>query len=125
MSGSSSRLRINFALIWYSTDTTVFQTNYCSIFQRRISREGLLNEPEVTEIDPGLDDSIHQLSRSGAGTGEGSTDPLLQIPTQLSAVLTLKRQTGNAKQTADSSLTGNGRSGSLTPLLKRKRESIV
>ena len=124
MSGSSSRLRINFALIWYSTDTTVFQTNYCSIFQRRISREGLLNEPEVTEIDPaGLEDgSMHQLSRSGAGTGEGSTDPLLQIPTQLSAVLTLKRQ-ANAKQT-DSS-TGNGRSGSLTPLLKRKRESIV
>ena len=56
-----------------------------SPFQRRISREGLLNEAEVTEID--LDDSMHQLSRGG----DGSTDPLLQIPSQLSAVLTLKR----------------------------------
>ena len=56
-----------------------------SPFQRRISREGLLNEAEVTEID--LDESMHQLSRGG----DGSTDPLLQIPSQLSAVLTLKR----------------------------------
>jgi len=89
---------------------------------RRISREGLLNEPEVTEID--LDDSMHQLSRAGGGLeGSGSTDPLLQIPTQLSAVLTLKRHTqaGQHAKPTDSSSSNN----LLTPLLKRKRESIV
>ena len=79
------------------------------------------DEPEVTEID--LEDSMHQLSRSGDG---GSTDPLLQIPTPLSAVLTLKRHSGhqaNAKGQVETSYLKHN--GSLTPLLKRKRESIV
>ena len=90
------------------------------IFQRRISREGVLNEAggsmgsEVTAID--LDESMHQLSR---GTGnDGSSDPLLQIPTQLSAVLTMKR--GSPKHRRSQSKQIN-----TTPLLKRKRESIV
>ena len=68
----------------------------------------------------------------------GSTDPLLQIPTELSAVLTLKR---NGQQITTTSSTfrpqgaaGSGagaadadkKPGSKTPLLlKRKRESIV
>lgn len=91
------------------------------IFQRRISREGVLNEAggsmgsEVTAID--LDESMHQLSR---GTGnDGSSDPLLQIPTQLSAVLTMKRG-GSPKHRRSQSKQIN-----TTPLLKRKRESIV
>ena len=93
-----------------------------SPFQRRISREGLLNEPEVTEVD--LEESMHQLSR-GSGDG-GSTDPLLQIPTPLSAVLTLKRHSGHQANTKGQTETSSlQRNGSLTPLLKRKRESIV
>lgn len=71
---------------------------------------------------------MHQLSR-----GDGSTDPLLQIPTQLSAVLTLKRGNNGGKTTTNSAVAsstaersnGGSRSGLSTPLLKRKRESIV
>ena len=103
------------------------------IFQRRISREGLLNEASDggASAEINLDDSMHQLSRGG----DGSTDPLLQIPTQLSAMLTLKRQNNGSKskQTAVSSSTPAGSTadvrsavGATTPLLmKRKRESIV
>ena len=90
------------------------------IFQRRISREGVLNEAggsmgsEVTAID--LDESMHQLSR---GTGnDGSSDPLLQIPTQLSAVLTMKRGSPQHRRSQSKQI-------NTTPLLKRKRESIV
>ena len=84
------------------------------IFQRRTSKEGLL----VNEMD------------GGTFENSGSTDPLLQIPSQLSAVLTLKRGNSGSGgrprsrnlQVKTSSSTDNS---NRTPLLKRKRESIV
>ena len=83
-------------------------------FQRRTSKEGLL----VNEMD------------GGTFENSGSTDPLLQIPSQLSAVLTLKRGNSGSGgsprsrnlQVKTSSSTDNS---NRTPLLKRKRESIV
>ena len=71
----------------------------------------------------------------GEGGSSGSTDPLLQIPSQLSAVLTLKRG-GGPSSSASSNQSKKAKSGSTlishqsndsnrTPLLKRKRESIV
>ena len=88
-------------------------------FQRRTSREGLLNEME---------------GAFGEGGASGSTDPLLQIPSQLSAVLTLKRGGGSSsspsnaqskKAKSGSTLICQSNDSNRTPLLKRKRESIV
>ena len=70
---------------------------------------------EVTAID--LDESMHQLSR-GSGN-DGSSDPLLQIPTQLSAVLTMKRGSPQHRRSQSKQI------NTTSPLLKRKRESIV
>ena len=61
-----------------------------------------------------VEESMHQLSRGN----DGSSDPLLQIPTQLSAVLTLKRGSPQTRRSPSNPL-------NTTPLLKRKRESIV
>ena len=88
-------------------------------FQRRTSREGLLNTVET-------DFEEQQLQ------GEGSSDPLLQIPSELSAVLTLKRAIPSPLTAGKTQLTGSPSTASRassennqTPLLKRKRESIV
>jgi hypothetical protein len=92
-------------------------------FQRRTSREGLLSEAAPSTASE-LQDSLQQLSE---GT---SSDPLLQIPSELSAVLTLKRGVHlmgprrSPKQNSNSSDSA-GVGGNRTPLLKRKRESIV
>ena len=65
------------------------------------------------------------------GTFEsGSTDPLLQIPSQLSAVLTLKRGGsssggGGTRESPRSRNLASTDNSNRTPLLKRKRESIV
>ena len=75
-----------------------------------------MGSAEVTAID--LEESMHQLSR-GCGN-DGSSDPLLQIPTQLSAVLTMKRGSPTSRRSQSKSSQIN-----TTPLLKRKRESIV
>ena len=87
------------------------------IFQRRTSKEGLL----VNEMD------------GGTFENSGSTDPLLQIPSQLSAVLTLKRGNSGGGGTRESPRSRNLQvktssatdNSNRTPLLKRKRESIV
>ena len=86
------------------------------IFQRRTSKEGLL----VNEMD------------GGTFENSGSTDPLLQIPSQLSAVLTLKRGNNGGGGTRESPRSRNLQvktsstdNSNRTPLLKRKRESIV
>ena len=64
------------------------------------------------------------------GTFEsGSTDPLLQIPSQLSAVLTLKRGgsggTRESPRSRNLQVNASKDNSNRTPLLKRKRESIV
>ena len=69
------------------------------------------------------------------GDGSGSTDPLLEMPEELSAVLTLKRGVqirGGTKRGAGSSastvsgvVVEQSTRKLTTPLLKRKRESIV
>ena len=85
-------------------------------FQRRTSKEGLLNEMDGTF--------------EASGSNGGSTDPLLQIPSQLSAVLTLKRGSspggrGSRTSQVKSTATPASADSNRTPLLKRKRESIV
>lgn len=104
-----------------------------STLPRRLSREGLL-----CDIHPGPQSSIG--SQYGFPNGEGSTDPLLQIPQELSAVLTLKRgmhvHDSNGRHGRDGNKIGSLPRGmkssqeitlepKRTPLLKRKRESIV
>ena len=69
----------------------------------------------------------------GTFENSGSTDPLLQIPSQLSAVLTLKRGNSGGGGTRESPRSRNLQvktssatdNSNRTPLLKRKRESIV
>ena len=82
-----------------------------SLLQRNLNRD-------KGHFDPG--------KGAEPGGGVGSTDPLLQIPDELSAVLTLKRgvnlRSGLARS-AGSAPPDKGKS--RTPLLKRKRESIV
>ena len=108
---------------------TGFETLQKILFQRRTSKEGLIN-PD----DPPKDVTEDQI-------GSGSTDPLLQIPTEISAVLTLKRGGTSGPAMPGAAITtsstfrpaaaGNAKNspssgGSRTPLLlKRKRESIV
>ena len=101
--------------IWYYWSICEIRTT----FQRRTSKEGVISPapPEVGDEDE----------------GSGSTDPLLQIPTELSAVLTLKRggassargSTHSASSTFRPSTSGNSSDKNTPNLLKRKRESIV
>jgi hypothetical protein len=88
------------------------------------------------------------MAPSGTCAGTGSTDPLLQIPHELSAVLTLKRGSqirassitsspsparnkGNVVKRASSSKGNPAEDNTYSPLLqtamslKKKRESIV
>ena len=116
---------IGWIYIWLVIQCTILNSAprisfWIFFLQRRISREGVLNEAasmgsEVTAID--LDESMHQLSR-GSGN-DGSSDPLLQIPTQLSAVLTMKRGSPQHRRSQSKQI------NTTSPLLKRKRESIV
>lgn len=126
------------------------------ILQRRTSREGLINGASINNRVGGninSQTSINDIAMAPSGTcpGSESTDPLLQIPNELSAVLTLKRgahlrgssitsspsparNLGNVIKRGNSS-TKNGHSGeensTPSPLLqnalslKKKRESIV
>lgn len=74
----------------------------------------LNNEDEFSNEMMGEDTSMFSIG------GDGSSDPLLQIPSQLSAVLTLRRGSPGHQlkaASADAKI--------RTPLLKRKRESIV
>ena len=70
------------------------------MFQRRTSREGLLCDDQALLGDNRGGGSRTQAQNTVAivdpslmahYNGEGSSDPLLQIPDELSAVLTLKR----------------------------------
>ena len=122
-------------------------------FQRRTSREGLINAPSTIGTDDHCimytEAPINEIGVTPSSTcaGAGSTDPLLQIPDGLSAVLSLKRGVQNRSaasscpgnnlggpskksisSTANSNSQGEVLSSALlhTPLsLKKKRESIV
>ena len=123
-------------------------------FQRRTSREGLINGSSINNrVGGNSQSSINDVNTAPTGSclGSESTDPLLQIPNELSAVLTLKRgaqlrgssitsspsparNLGNVVKRGNSS-TKVGNSGeennTSSPLLqtalslKKKRESIV
>ena len=104
-----------------------------NFFQRRTSREGILGEEDDGADFSGSEFISGTTSRNRTSrytlapctAGDGSSDPLLQIPDELSAVLTLKR--GVHIKSGKQSVSGSGSEGKRTPLLqlKRKRESIV
>ena len=66
---------------------------YSYIFQRRTSREGLISGASIgNTVGGNSQTSINNaMGPPGSCPGSESTDPLLQIPNELSAVLTLKR----------------------------------
>ena len=140
----------------FSLRTMIFLTSiFISIFfQRRTSREGLISGSSINNrVGGNSQSSINDVNTAPTGPclGSESTDPLLQIPNELSAVLTLKRgaqlrgssitsspsparNLGNVVKRGNSS-TKVGNSGeennTSSPLLqtalslKKKRESIV
>ena len=99
-----------------------------SSFQRRISREGLLDSGN-SRNNGGLESFLR--GGGGGGNSNGSSDPLLEIPEELSAVLTLKRgvqiRSGSKRGSSSSNaaVVEQATRKATTPLLKRKRESIV
>jgi hypothetical protein len=118
--------------------------------QRRVSRDGLAVDrtgavPSVVGLHHHLHHTVNPRHRSRQLQQQqqqhddhrppesvGSSDPLLQIPSELSAVLTLKRGGANGKgggrhvvSAGRNTVSADNGQCQRTPLLKKKRESIV
>ena len=148
-------MKLTSYFLYFITKTTFFISISISVFfQRRTSREGLISGSSINNrVGGNSQSSINDVNTAPTGSclGSESTDPLLQIPNELSAVLTLKRgaqlrgssitsspsparNLGNVVKRGNSS-TKVGNSGeennTSSPLLqtalslKKKRESIV